>query len=335
MLSKLKVKVLNFIIIIAITSVLVACQGEKEAENVSQTQEKQVAENKKENITIETEDKEATNDYGKLNEEGKEKYDIVKNHIEKNLPYEISVQKYTSDGQRINYNTEGEIPYDFNGDGKIETLKYKIGLSNNQDNGTPINCELTMGNDTIVHKTTEESYEMEISEIGIIDVDKNDKYVDFYINEGYLSGGVSVIYRYVDEKIKKIGECRGIVATSGDGKVYYWGGNLHENYEVFDENLVLEYYDINKNEYVETNQIIGKKLKAPFEIKVYTKDGALEINGSPMMEDEIEKATKGKLVDLIKKNDEFTVIDLSDGVTKVKTNNGKEGWVGGFHMVWD
>ena len=164
------------------------------------------------------------------------------------MPYEI--QFSTNESQ------EEQIKYDFNNDGEIDNLEYSTVVGNG---GFIEKCKINLNGISLEQNSDGEG----ISALGIIDVNKKDNYIEIYYSDGYLRGGAAVIYRLTDNDIKEIGRLdAGIQATSGDGKIYYWGGNLFEKYndKKFDTDVVLSYYDVDKKEYIETNQIVGKTI---------------------------------------------------------------------------
>lgn len=260
-------------------------------------------------------------EYNELTNEEKNHYDKIKKAIENNMPYEILFS--------TNVSQEGKIKYDFNNDGKIDNLKYSTVVGSG---GVVEKCKIDLAGILLEQNRNGEG----ISSLGIIDVNNKDNYIEIFINDGYLRGGAATIYRLTDNDIKEIGHLdAGIQATSGDGKIYYWGSNLFErdNNGKFDTDLVLSYYDVDKKEYIETDQIVGKTIVADREISVYkTREDV--IGDMPLTDEEIQERSKGKIVKKIKSNEKFEVLSREQG-TKVRTEDGKVGWIGGFHMVWD
>lgn len=264
-----------------------------------------------------------------LTQEEKDQYEKIKKSIDNNSPYEFYFSEQQSE--------IGQIKYDFNNDGKIEILEYATKTGEGPYGYKEVQeCKITFAGESVEQKSDYIDNAEGISCIGIIDTIKNDNCTEVYITDGYLRGGTAVIYRLTDKGIENAGEVDGgIEATSGDGKIYYWGGNLYESYNEgkFDTNLVLTYYDINRKEYVNTDQIIGKTITSDREIIVY-KTAEDVIDGAPLEEEEIIRRSKGKTVTTIKINEKYKVISLDNGV-KIMTEDGKTGWIGGFHMVWD
>jgi len=268
------------------------------------------------------------NDYDKLSATEKERYDAIDEAIKNNTIYTI----YFGNKDTI---TE-QIKYDFNYDGKIEVLHYTTTKGKDSIGYSIIKkCNLSMLGDSI----EQESFENHIGEglisLGIADFDKNDDCIDIIIKDGDIYC-TSYVYRFENNKFIKRAEITGeILATSGDGKVFFWGGNLYEPRinEDFNTDLVITYYDIVINEYVKTYQLIGKTIISDREIIVF-KSADDVFNGPPITKDEILKMSEGKIVSILKANDKFEVL-IIDNVVKIRTEDGKEGWIGGFHMIWD
>jgi hypothetical protein len=223
-----------------------------------------------------------------------------------------------------------ETKYDFNNDGCIETLNCSITKSTSE---LTERAKFNIRGKTLENESSDD-YGGGFSEFGLMDVDTKDGYIEFYLSDGYLQGGFTTIYRLTDKGIEIVGTISGgIKAVSGDGKIYYWGGNLFEEESVkFNTDLVLSYYDIKKQDFVKTNQIIGKTITANQDIIVF-KSKEDVFDGQPVEYEEIIKESVGKIITIMKKNEKFTVLSLDD-VTQIKTADGKIGWIGGFHMIW-
>lgn len=255
--------------------------------------------------------------------------DEIKSKIQSNDIYKIE----------FDYNTPkvvGDIKYDFNNDGKNDVLNCVI-------SGTPgITAEkvsFTINGKT-VEKETESHGSWEVfSEFGILDVDTKDNFVEFYITEGYVGGGTAFLYRLTEQGIVEAAVITGgIEGVSGDGKIYYWGGNLFEVFnEKFSTDMVISYYDINKKEIVKTNQIIGKTITAKERIILYKEQEFVIGDQSQAAIDTFEnivKKSEDKIVKIIEIGETFQVVNL-DQETQVKTADGKIGWIGGFHVTAD
>ena len=316
--STLVLKMSSILLIVSL--IMIGCASQKLSKREKIDSEKQaptIIQGTK--VEDSTSTKNKKNEYDELTQKEKDQLDKIKSTINENLIYNIEFSKTNPD--------KGQIKYDFNNDNKIDSLNY---LTELMDNPSDIikKCKIDINGFTLERETNAD----EIVSMGIFDADKNDNYIEIFIVYGYLRGGTPEIYRLTDKGIEKIADIDGgIVATSGDGKIYYWGGNLFE--EAFNTNLVLTYYDINKKEYIETEQIVGKTITAKFDCILYkTKEAVLD--GAPVTEEDKIKMSKGKIVKIVKSGEKFKVLSVSDGI-KIKTNDGKIGWIGGFHMVWD
>jgi len=264
-------------------------------------------------------------------EDEKPMYDTIKKYIDNNLPYKINFSESNLE--------KGQIKYDFNNDKKIETLEYSLIKGKNYYKNINAKIIFSIAGSSLEQNYFDE-YEEGIVSVGVVDINKQDNYVEFFTDNGFLRGGVSVVYRLIDNDIQEIARVDGgILATSGNGKIYYWGGNLYEEQEIstsgkFNSDLVLSYYDMDKKEYVNTTQIIGKTIISDREIRVYRRKEDLVTDGPPMTEEEINQNAEGKLVKIIEKNMNFKVLSIENGI-KIRTEDGKVGWIGGFHMVSD
>jgi hypothetical protein len=228
------------------------------------------------------------------------------------------------------------ITYDFDKDGTLDTVYYCLVLKTDDYLNYYIECQLSYNGESIVYNTVDE-YGLGIASIGIMDINLSDSHIELFINESDNVGlGSYAVYRIIDKKLKKAGTIPDeILALSGDGKVYYWGGNLYEpsTPDDFDKNLVLSYYDFDKGEYVKTNQIVGKTFTADREMILYKNPESVE-DGAPMVWEDILSKHKDNIYKVIKAGEKFTVLSIDNGI-KIKTEDGQEGWTGGFHMVWN
>lgn len=312
-----------YILLIFITIVLLIATG---CPKKTPTQIIQKSEDSAENIRLQT-----TVKNNLETEDEKSIYDTIIKYIENNLPYKINFSESNLE--------KGQIKYDFNNDKKTEILEYSVIKGKNYYKNINTKIIFNIAGSSLEQNYFDE-YEEGIVSIGVVDINKQDNYVEFFTDNGFLRGGVSVVYRLIDNDIQEIARVDGgILATSGDGKIYYWGGNLYEEQEIstagrFNSDLVLSCYDIDKKEYVNTKQIIGKTIISDREIRVYKRKEDLVTDGPPMTEEEINQNAEGKLVKIIEKNMNFKVLSIENGI-KIRTEDGKVGWIGGFHMVAD
>jgi hypothetical protein len=190
-------------------------------------------------------------EYEKLSDNEKEQYNKIKASIDNNQVYNILFPTEKA--------VEGEIKYDLNKDGKMDTLKYSTEVI--KDSAECVTkCRLDVNGFTLESGTQGEFGAEGLQCIGVFDADKNDNYVNFYITDGYLYGGNAIVYRLADDRIDMTDIILGgVLGTSGDGKIYYWGGNLFET-EKFNPDLVITYYDVNKKDFIDTDQIVGKTI---------------------------------------------------------------------------
>ncbi|WP_147423812.1 hypothetical protein [Cohnella endophytica] len=254
----------------------------------------------------------------------------VKQVLMNKLPYSIDLFE---EGK----NQNGHINYDFDGDGKIDLMEYNTFMGKDSYGYEVINkCVINIGGNVLEENYIESDIGEGISKLGLVDINIDDNYTEIFVTHGDLRGGIAVIYRFVDKKYVEIARVDGgILATSGKGEIYYWGGNLYEDSEdgEFNSSLVLSYYDINKKEVVETNQIVGKSITSDREFIVYKSQEDV-IDGAPVTEEEKISMSENKIVKILKRNETFKVLSLDDGI-KISTEDGAIGWIGGFHMVWD
>lgn len=268
-------------------------------------------------------------DYSMLTNAEKSKYDEIKKTIKNNEIYKI---KFESNIPKF----VGEIRYDFNNDGNIDILNCSI-IEPSGFFAEKVKLSL---NGKKIEKDTQFHGAWEVfSEFGIMDADTKDDYVEFYITEGYVGGGVAYVYRLTDKGITETDIIQGgIEGLSGDGKIYYWGGNLFDVYnEKFNRDLVVSYYDINKKEKVRTNQIIGKIITAKERIIVFkTMDDVFGDQDQESLDsfENIIKKSEGKIITILEIGDTFQVLNL-DEETQIKTSDEKVGWIGGFNVTYD
>lgn len=180
----------------------------------------------------------------------------------------------------------------------------------------------------------------------VMDGDKKDKFIEFGFicsNKNGLNPIIQ-IYRYNKKrKIEKVNKkpLKFIMeALSGNGKIYFWEGMIYRTGKKnFDANDVLRYYDIDDDEIVE-NKIKDKerRYENEWEMVVYKEEENI-IEKEPITEEEkIEIASREKIIaGTLNKWDKFEILKVVKGTdhVKIKMYNGKTGWIGGNHMVWE
>jgi hypothetical protein len=253
--------------------------------------------------------------------------------LNENLAYEINLSTNDQD--------KGLIEFDFDQDGQMDILKYSTIYGKRSEYGIfGEKMIITLNGYTIVPETYDTIYDdyggLGIVTFGVVDIDKSDQYIEFFLRDGYLRGGFARIYRLTSNGIEELVSLfGGIEAVSGTGHIYYWGGNLFETDRdgVFSPDTVLSYFDIYEDDFVETDQIVGKTITAIEEFIVYKSLDDV-FDGQPVSQEDKIEQSKGKIVKIVKEGEKFEVISIENG-TKIKTTDGKTGWIGGFHMVWD
>ena len=229
------------------------------------------------------------------------------------------------------------VKIDLNGDDRRDNLSFFV--------------DERRGNEYVEIRVEEREQNIEkkgeiVKSFFIMDSDKKDNFVEFgviYTKENGMNPSVN-IYRY--NKKKKIERVNKkplnfkMIGISGDGKVYFKEGMIYrtDSYKI-DENSVLRYYD------VEDDKIVEKKIKDrerryenDWEMVVY-KDEEDIIEKEPITEEEkIDIAEREKiLVGILRKWDKFEILKVVKGTdhVKIKMYDGKTGWIGGNHMVWE
>lgn len=247
--------------------------------------------------------------------------EIIKDTIQAKELFEINFEPYKT-------KPNGTVSFDFNNDGTVDVLKYSF----TKASGT-VKEKLKLDiNGKIFEKTSLDDYETGFITLGVTDLDTSDGLYELYITDGNLPG-ISYIYRFNNNDFVAFCNLPRIQAVSGDGKIYYWGGNLYETHGVkFNTDLVLSYYDIKVKDYVKTSQMVGKTLSKNDKVIVFNSKDAV-FDGAPMTYDDIIAASTGKIIKIMDANEKFEVLSVADGV-QVKTSDGKTGWIGGFHMIW-
>ena len=109
--------------------------------------------------------------------------------------------------------------------------------------------------------------------------------------------------------------------------------------EIIEENDILRYYNLKEDKIVE-NEIKNriKIYKCSWNMVVYNSEKSI-IDGAPVEEETKIPSAKedGTLLGILRPGDKFEILKIepnSDHV-KIKLSNGKIGWIGGNHMVWD
>lgn len=326
-------RLLVFIFLLIVLGFTTSCQDK---DNMKTQESIETQEAVEKHIAIEKQEAMGTPSVSSVNEEfsptkeAKESIDNIKLVLMKNFPYSIKFNEEIE-------NKNGHIIYDLDNDGKLETLEYTTSIGEDSYGYEVIDkCVINISGISLEEKYIEDHMGEGITKIGLVDVYKDDNFTEIFITHGDLRGGLAVIYRFVDKSFVEIARVDGgIISTSGDGAIYYWGGNLYEFYdnEEFNTDLVLSYFDANKKEYVETNQIVGKIIVSDRDVIVYKSQEDV-IDGAPVTEENKLNMSKGKIVKILKPNETFKVISIENGI-KISTEDGAIGWIGGFHMVWD
>lgn len=234
------------------------------------------------------------------------------------------------------YPVESGLQYDFNGDNQPDALTYRIiSHSNTQHIQSCQELELQLGDGYIYYQLFRDpygEYMSGISATGICDIDKSDNYIEFYITTETNNGVYwnTTIYRLNEnnEIVKLAFLGSSILGVSGDGKVYYWGGNLVER-APFNPDYVVSYYDINLGDFVSTDQIIGKTFT---DIRAIIYENREDVPTGAPVEASLEFPGA---IRFIKENEPVTILEVGGDTAKIQTEDGLVGWIGGFHMVFD
>ncbi len=234
------------------------------------------------------------------------------------------------------------LVYDFDKDGDVDSIYFEMKVGETQPGYEGIHQSTIIYEDQrlIFDYVNNGEFGWGITEFGVIDVDKSDQTVEFFIKEGSLADRVIYAFYRIDQgELVQVTTLTGeILGAYGDGKLYYWGGQLIEPHytEVLNPDMALSTYDMDQLDYVTTDQIIGKSFTVPQQMILYkVKDDV--IDGPAMEYDSMLEMTKASRVALIEAGDIMTVlsIDHSTMRAEIATESGYEGWIGGFHMVWD
>lgn len=300
-------------------------------------------------VPVEDSVQESTTRVGKLQGGKTEQFEQIKKAIDSNSDYIIDFSEDNS----------GSVEYDLNNDGKNEVLEYSTQTGKNKwDFETIMKCNISIG-DFSIEREYSETGEVGggLSYIAVADVDKRDNFVEFYISDGSLGDRVTnTFYRLTKDGIEELCTIVSeVLAYSGEGQIYFWRGCLFNpsKGEKLDLNSVLVYYDLNKREYTRSDQVIGKIFIAGNRIFVYKTNDDVQW-GAPITDDEILQNANGKILKIIDPGEKLTVTQIdeksafrisetngtrviyyNDNGIKIKTEDGAEGWIGGFHMVWD
>ena len=253
-------------------------------------------------------------DYSDLSEKEKSTIKDIDSLIENNKLYLLEL---------FNFTGTDSIKYDFDKDGKISELKFSITQHKNaRGRYTYREFEMSCGNSTIYLL----GY---ANRIGICDVDKNDQSIELFVAD---SGSTiidmrSTIFRINEEGIERfVDRLNLILGVSGDGKVYYWGGNLKETpYDNFNSDYVIRYFDINLMEYVDTDQIIGKSF-TDLGNKIVFENEEQAPSAAPI---EFSMESPGAIYQT-KEGEKVTILDFGWCRAKIQCEDGLIGWIGGF-----
>lgn len=187
-----------------------------------------------------------------------------------------------------------------------------------------------------------------IPEVKFADFDTKDKYIEFYINsEGPSDDPSSAIFRFDNNDIKKICDTVGYIKEyDREGKIYTDFSKTYDKYAV-----ALSYYDINKGkvQYLNKNNLIGKKLQYDNSLILFTdytdkskyyKSYIDDNSGKEEIQKVISNYSKDSIVKVCDPNEVLTITDIDNTYhglfkegkernirVKVKTSDGKEGWL--------
>ncbi len=248
----------------------------------------------------------------------------IKNQINKNQIFSWEIKE----------KVKLKVNMDLNGDGKNDILTFYIDKKNSEYG------ELCVNN----QKIKVERINSEFSNFFIMDADKNDNLIEFGYSCVYDNGlyDQTAIYRYSKKIIKINKENLDFypLEVSGDGKLYFSDGLIYlRGDEIIEENDILRYYNLKEDKIVE-NEIKNriKIYKCSWNMVVYNSEKSI-IDGAPVEEETKIPSAKedGTLLGILRPGDKFEILKIepnSDHV-KIKLSNGKIGWIGGNHMVWD
>lgn len=260
-------------------------------------------------------------------------YNRIHKSLTKEGEYKVALTK-----EQVNR----RLIYDFDKDGVIDRIDIDLTLGETQAGAEGIIQSVFKYRDqTLVFDYIDNGeYGWGLTEMGVIDVIQSDQTVEFYVKEGDLADRVIYSFYQIDQgALAHVTTMYGyILGNSGDGKLYYWGGQLMEPYygQAFNPDMVISYYDMDQKAYVTTEQIVGKTFTLQEEIILY-KEYEDVIDGGPLEYDLMLEMTKESRVALLDAGDLLTVVavDTSSRRAQISSSSGYEGWIGGFHMVWD
>lgn len=187
-----------------------------------------------------------------------------------------------------------------------------------------------------------------VPKVSFSDFNIKDKYIEFYINsEGQSDDPSSAIFRFDGNEIKKIYDTVGYIEKyDGEGKIYTDYSRTNDKFSV-----LLSYYDIvtGKVVYNDKNNLVGKTLQYDNSLILFSDspnvDGAFESYvddsiGKEEIQKIISKFKKEDIVKVCNPNEILTIVDIDNtnyGMfkegnprnirIKVKTSEGKEGWL--------
>ncbi|HCL02032.1 MAG TPA: hypothetical protein DHW61_06375, partial [Lachnoclostridium phytofermentans] len=195
--------------------------------------------------------------------------------------------------------------------------------------------EITLGDKKVIVKPNPECWD-EYFEVGICDVDLEDNYVEFYTTQFEDCYGSSLLFRLNGKCLEEaVGTgYEEIVGVSGDGKIFIWNGSFRNTYfeDESYEDFLLWYLDYKTGNFISSNHMIGKIYHAFYDDILFRQleyvPWGPPINITLDLPGAFYEPEFGELL---------TVLDKDDGAQaiKVRTQDGKEGWIGGHHMVWN
>ncbi|PKM95602.1 MAG: hypothetical protein CVU84_02025 [Firmicutes bacterium HGW-Firmicutes-1] len=124
----------------------------------------------------------------------------------------------------------------------------------------------------------------------------------------------------------------------GDGKIYYQGGQMFiTGKEDFTIDTVIDYYDIEINDYVEVNNFIDKTFTAEWNELVVFKEKEYVYGGIHEIMDWIPEEHEDEYIAILDKDDKFTVLSIDDvyNIYEVQLEDGQVGWIGGLTYYLD
>lgn len=232
---------------------------------------------------------------------------------------------------------EKKILYDFNKDKKLEALKIRCIFDTRYEETATLEpkeavFEITLGDKKIIVKLDSIFWNKNF-EVGICDVDLEDNYVEFYTTQFEMCYGSSLIFRLNGNSLEEAvnTDYEEIVGVSGDGRIFIWNGCFTYSENESYEDLLLWYLDYKTGNFISSDHMIGKPYHASSGVILFRK-----LENVPVAPVEITLDLPGAFYEL-KEDEILTVLDKDDGrqAIKVRTQDGQEGWIGGYHMVWN